>query len=555
MTRTTFLLILVAFALSLSQPAHGASGGGWPNWGNGITNNHRAADETCIRPATAHQLRPKWKLDVPSDVTAVPTVSADGRWVYFPDWNGNVWCVSAATGAVRWSVRLDAITGIVGIIDNATGISSGSLSRNSPALWEDLVLLGDLASGWFFGLNATDGQLVWRTLLDPHPNAVITMSATVHRDRVLVGVSSTENQFGAVPEFPCCTFRGSFAALHARSGRVEWQTYMTPANYSGAPVWGSSPSVDDQLGLVYVGTGNNYRETPDIRSCREQGTPPGQCLVNPHNHVDSIVAMRLTDGAVAWARSFAPGDYRDDAYNLGCNPNYFPANYSATPNSNCPAVPGADADFGQAPMLIAYEVTNDRGRRETRRLVTAGQKNGMMVALNPATGALAWARKAGPAGLNGGAQWGAAFDGQRIVVAITNSNFAEVQGLVPSGGSTYGGLWTALDPADGSILWQTAVPEGQTLNSSVAAASGATAYSAVTAANGVFFVGSSTKSLGASNYFALQADTGRILWDYAPGGSAVSGPSVVSGSVYWGCGYARIGRGCKTFYAFSVPSC
>ncbi|ELR16610.1 uncharacterized protein ACA1_088450 [Acanthamoeba castellanii str. Neff] len=101
----------------------------------------------------------------------------------------------------------------------------------------------------------------------------------------------------------------------------------------------------------------------------------------------------------------------------------------------------------------------------------------------------------------------------------------------------------------------TAVPEGQAANSSVAAARGATAYSAVTAANGVFLVGSSTKSLGASNYFALQADTGRILWDYAPGGSAVSGPSVVSGSVYWGCGYARIGRGCKTFYAFSVPSC
>ncbi|ELR20770.1 uncharacterized protein ACA1_055360 [Acanthamoeba castellanii str. Neff] len=78
-----------------------------------------------------------------------------------------------------------------------------------------------MASGWFFGLNATDDQLVWRTMLGPHPNAVITVSATVHRGGLLVGVSSTENQFGPV------------AALDARSGRVAPQTYMTPTTRAG----------------------------------------------------------------------------------------------------------------------------------------------------------------------------------------------------------------------------------------------------------------------------------------------------------------------------------
>jgi polyvinyl alcohol dehydrogenase (cytochrome) len=39
------------------------------------------------------------------------------------------------------------------------------------------------------------------------------------------------------------------------TGRLVWKTYVTPPNFSGAAVWGSTPSIDPSLGLVYIATG------------------------------------------------------------------------------------------------------------------------------------------------------------------------------------------------------------------------------------------------------------------------------------------------------------
>jgi hypothetical protein len=53
--------------------------------------------------------------------------------------------------------------------------------------------------------------------------------------------------------------------------------------------------------------------------------------------------------------------------------------------------------------------------------------------------------------------------------------------------------------------------------------------------------------------YALDAQTGRILWSFASGGSVIDGPSIVNGVLYWGSGYRRIGGiGNNKLYAFSV---
>ena len=52
---------------------------------------------------------------------------------------------------------------------------------------------------------------------------------------------------------------------------------------------------------------------------------------------------------------------------------------------------------------------------------------------------------------------------------------------------------------------------------------------------------------------ALDAATGKTLWQFASAGSVMSGPSVVDGWVYWGSGYAHLGlKGAKTLYAFGL---
>jgi polyvinyl alcohol dehydrogenase (cytochrome) len=42
--------------------------------------------------------------------------------------------------------------------------------------------------------------------------------------------------------------------------------------------------------------------------------------------------------------------------------------------------------------------------------------------------------------------------------------------------------------------------------------------------------------------YALDAETGAILWSFASGGSVTGGAAIAGGSVYWGSGYC--GTGC-----------
>jgi polyvinyl alcohol dehydrogenase (cytochrome) len=105
-----------------------------------------------------------------------------------------------------------------------------------------------------------------------------------------------------------------------------------------------------------------------------------------------------------------------------------------------------------------------------------------------------------------------------------------------------GGIWSALDPATGEIVWQTANPAGDF-----------NAGGAVTSANGVVYA----CSLDPSGYmFAMDANTGMVQWSFASGGSCNSGAAVVNGKVYWGSGYAGFGppnTSNDKFYAFELP--
>jgi polyvinyl alcohol dehydrogenase (cytochrome) len=116
-----------------------------------------------------------------------------------------------------------------------------------------------------------------------------------------------------------------------------------------------------------------------------------------------------------------------------------------------------------------------------------------------------------------------------------------------------GGSWAALDPITGTILWQTADPQVETLPG--LGVVGVWDLAPVTVANGVVYVASMAKLANQDQMFALDAATGAILWQFGAGSSVNSGPAVADGTVYWGSGYARAGvegSGNNRFYAFSI---
>src|SRR5262249_5582427 len=160
----------------------------------------------------------------------------------------------------------------------------------------------------------------------------VTAAPRVHSGVVYQPFASIEEAIGADPKFECCTFRGSVVALDAATGKKIWQTFTIPdepkptrksaagtqlRGPSGAGVW-STPTIDEQHGVLYVATGDNYSDPPSKTS-------------------DAVLAMELKSGALLWSSQLT----ENDAFNIGC---------SVPQRTNCPDANGPDFDFGQPPI-------------------------------------------------------------------------------------------------------------------------------------------------------------------------------------------------------------
>ncbi len=180
---------------------------------------------------------------------------------------------------------------------------------------------------------------------------------------------------------------------------------------------------------------------------------------------------------------------------------------------------GGDQDFGSGPNLYTTTIGG-----KPVQLLGVGQKTGIYRAYDPTDGHLVWKTRVGPTGLGGGILLGSAVDGRRVYVAEADSNHTPYEIKQPDGSTKTitGGSWAALDAATGKILWQTADPQG------------AQDRGMITVANGVVFASSAARS--GDDMYVLDARTGRILKSFDSGGAINGGASVVDGTAYWGAG-------------------
>jgi len=501
----------------------------WTSAGHDIQNTRYQSNESKITVDNVGTLGVKWAFSAQADISATPAV--DGSTVYFPDWAGFLYAVDRKTGQQLWATSISAASGVP--FDKA---------RATPVIVGDMVIVGTQGSvllgasggpgGKLIAFDKNTGAVRWVTQLDMHPAALVTQSASVHDRKVYVGVSSLEEAFaGFVPNYPCCSFRGSLLAVDVDTGAILWKTYMAPDGYSGNAVWGSSPAIDTKRKQVYVATGNNYSVPDDVQACVAAAGDDSDAIeacIAADNLFDSIVALDLTTGAVRWATKALPFD----AWTVGCLPP------PLSNGENCPDPEGPDYDFGQAPALFKVA-----GMGKSRELVGVGQKSGQYWAVDPDSGQVVWVSQAGPGGTGGGLQWGSAVDGQRVYTANSNSNYKPW--VLPDGSITDRGVWSALDAGTGAVLWQRTTPFGGTPN-----VWGDTS-GPVTTANGVMF----SCSVLSGYMYALNAATGDVLWSIHSCGSSLSGAAISNGEVYWGSGYSNFGEGApnNTLYAFRLP--
>jgi polyvinyl alcohol dehydrogenase (cytochrome) len=476
------------------------NGASWNGWAINPQNSRaQSAANAGLTAANVPRLKLKWSFGVPGVSASGSQVTVLGNRAFVGTRNGLIYSLDAKTGCIAWAYEADAGVRSTPVVVRAT---DGAAT----------VYFGD-AHAQVYALDALTGARRWKVKIDDHPDAMITGGIAVDRGRLYVPVSSLEEGTAAIATYECCTFRGSLVALDAATGQQIWKTFTIPPaqqtakNARGTQLWGpsggaiwSQPALDAERNRLFVATGDSYSNPPAKES-------------------DAIMSLAMDTGRVLWVQQTHPSD----AWNISCVE-------QGAGSVNCPEKAGPDFDFGSSPALATLS--------DGRHIVLAGQKSGVLHALNADTGAPIWKTQVGEGGVLGGIEWGFAVDGTTAYVSLSSA-FEKKAGEA-------GGL-VAINIADGTTRW-TASPPPDTCNARPGCNTGQPA--AVSLIPGVVFSGSLDGHLR-----AYDSKSGKVVFDVntqneydtvnhiqARGGS-LNGPgaTVVGGIVFVSSGYSSLG--------------
>jgi polyvinyl alcohol dehydrogenase (cytochrome) len=434
----------------------------------------------------------------------------------------------------------------------------------TPTVSGGVVYVPDLG-GTLWAVNAATGNVIWSASVGAYlgvPFDVSRTSPAIDGNEIVIGT-------GATPVTALDPVGAYLLGINATTGALLWKKKVATDPY--AMITGS-PVIDD--GVVYAGVSSDDELasplTPTFRG--------------------SVVALSERTGRVLWQTYTAPPGYTGNAV-WGSTPvvdhatgllyvatgnNYsVPSGVCQSPVQTGCTPPAADDYFDSVLGLNlqtgavawargtltadAFTATSPQGpdydfgsgpnlytatiNGQPMDLLGVGQKSGIYWALDPATGAVVWKTQVGPGGPEGGIEWGSATDGTRVYAAISDYLANTPYTITSASGQT-----STITGGSWSAL---DAATGKILWQT-ADPQGAPDLGFVSTANGVVYAGSAT--LLGDTMYALDASDGTILWGYPSGGAVISGAAIVNGSVYWGSGYFEpAGVSNNALYAFSLP--
>ena len=267
----------------------------WPTAGQDFDNT-RAAAESTITAANVDQLEEAWRAELADagTLSTVPLVLGDV--VYVQGGSGQFVALDRADGAVVWST-------------DPTGLNIGPFG----------VAVGD---GRAYGMDGStgvravdlaDGAPLWATDITATDTTGTYIQPVVAADTVIA--SSVPISLGGIY---APGDRGVVTALDAVTGEVRW-TFDTvdgdlwghPEVNSGGGAW-YPPVVDLDRRLVYVGVAIPA-PVPGTPVWPNGTSRPGDNL-----YTDSVVALDLDSGELAWFHQVTPHDIfdRDQVHTL-----------------------------------------------------------------------------------------------------------------------------------------------------------------------------------------------------------------------------------------------
>jgi polyvinyl alcohol dehydrogenase (cytochrome) len=383
------------------------------SFGLGEHNNRRqTAAQVGLKTSDMKNLELAWVMAFPQSANMRSQPLIVGKTLFFAATDpGKLFALDVASGCVKWSYSSD--------LTLRSSLAFAEATKTSPAL----IVMGD-AAGRIHAVNAKTGAKAWLIDAKLTPVNRVTGAPVVHNGVIYAPLSAIEVNYAGPDNYECCKGQGALVALDQTTGKTLWvgrtmeDAKPTQKGRTGVQQWGPSgaimwdtPIIDAKRNQIYIGTGENNSWPATDTS-------------------DAIIAYDMKTGARKWVFQAT----KADIWNYACG---------GQRGANCD-YPGAyqspDFDFGATPMLITLKTGKD--------MVVAGQKAGVLWALDPDTGKLIWSNKVARGSAGGGMRWGLAYDGEHIFAPQNDATGAQ-----PGDNPNWGPGLHAVNAVTGEIDW------------------------------------------------------------------------------------------------------
>jgi alcohol dehydrogenase (cytochrome c) len=301
----TLAALLVVLALTLGGLASNAAAQTGAVWGvyGGDTANTRYSTLNQVNTSNVGRLKVAWALQLGSLRSQESTPILVGDLLYVTSSHGpkNVFAVDARTGEVKWRYSPEVPAGI-------EQYACCDVNNRGVAHANGKIFVGRL-DGHLVALDAKTGKELWKTqVIDHTGGSVITSPPTVVKNLVITGFGGGE--FGV---------RGYISAFDQNTGREVWKLYTVPGpgeagndtwkgdswKFGGGVAWHIG-SYDPTLNLLYYGTSNPAPWGASVR-----GNDSSNIGQYSNLYTASTLAINPDTGKIVWHYQTTPHDAWD----------------------------------------------------------------------------------------------------------------------------------------------------------------------------------------------------------------------------------------------------
>ncbi len=457
----------------------------------------RFAELEEINTANVSRLAPAWMFQTGVNGKNETTPIVRDGLMYITSPSNQAFALDAATGRPIWRYNKAVPPGV--------NLCCGPVNRGFAMLDDRLFKVNLEAS--VVSLDAKTGQTLWETTMaDFRKGYSATVAPLIVKDMVVVGIAGAE--FG---------IRGFIDAYDVKTGDRRWRFWTVPApGEPGSDTWGGESwmqgggstwitgTYDPELNTIYWGTGN---PGPDF----DGDVRPGDNL-----YTCSLVALDADTGKLKWYFQYTPHDVHDwdsttdpvlvDIDHEGRkvkavimpnrNGHYYAIDRTngrflfATPYTQVTWADGIDPKG--RPILVPGQDPTEEGNRSCPGI--GGGHNWQATTYSPRSGLYYFTST----------------DGCQIYYKYhqeyVDGLWYQASTTAPIPEEPSSGSIVALEPSNGKIRWRYELVSGPS-------------GGLLSTAGGLVFGGDREGYL-----FALDAETGKVLWKFQTGGTIIAPP-------------------------------